>query len=170
MIKLKKIIWNSVNTMLASMVMCFLLLAMTGGLLKNDFGLIILQILMMLIFLGLPYLHLKKTGQQDRCLVKSGKGQENLLTGIKASIVCFIVLEISVVLLIFMRIGILPDRLYIYRICNPQFIGFAHFIAPDLNVAALSWRKIIFFALLPFLYPLTMEVGYLAGYKGASLS
>ncbi len=166
--EVKKLIPDSINKMLASIVMCFLLVAMASGLMKSDFGLIILQLLLMIVFLGLPFLNFKKIGQQDQNLVQNGEKPENLLKGLKTGMACFIILEISVLLLALMKLGILPDAIYIYKVVNPQFVGLAWFIAPDLSVAALSWGKIFCFALLPFLYPLTMEVGYLIGYKDTS--
>lgn len=166
--ELKKYIFNSVNKMLASMVMCFLLVAMASGLTKSDFGLIILQIMQMLVFLGLPYLNLKKIGQQDQNFVLNGDRPEDLFKGFKTGLACFIILEVSVILLVLMKLGILPDAIYIYKVLNPQFVGLAWFIAPDSAVAAVSWYKILCFALLPFLYPLIMEVGYLVGYKDTS--
>lgn len=166
--KLKRYILNSINKMLASMVMCFLLVAMAGGFIKNDFGLILLQLFQMVIFLGLPYINLKRIGQQEHELVKNGDRAEDLLKGVKIGMVCLAVLEVSVLILLFMKLGILPDRMYIYKLLNPQFVGFVWFLAPTTSVTAISFERLFCIAILPFLYPLTMEVGYLAGYRDKS--
>lgn len=150
------------------MVMCLLLVAMAGGLMKSDFGLIILQFLQMAVFLGLPYLNLKKIGQQDQNLVLNGDKREDLFKGAKIGVACLAFLELSVIVLLLMKLGVLPDKIYIYKVLNPQFVGFAWFLAPGTSAAAVSWGKILCIALLPLMYPLITEAGYLVGYKDRS--
>ena len=165
---IKKLVWSSVNTLLASLVMCFLLVAMASGLMKNDFGIILLQLLLMVVFLGLPYMNFRKLGLADQKAVQSGDQTEDLARGFKASVACIILLEASVVLLVLMKLGVVPDMLYLYKTLNPQFSGLAWFIAPVTTVMALNWGQIFCFALLPLLYPMAMGIGYLTGYKDTS--
>lgn len=166
--EIKKLAWNLINKMLAAYVMCILLVAMASSLLESSFGIIIMQFIMMCIFLGLPFFFMKKQGQADREKVQNGDFPADPMKGLKAGSSCFIILEITALILVLMKLGILPDAIYVYKILNPQFVGIAWFLAPDQTVLSVGWGRILCFVLLPLLYPLTVEAAYLIGYKDDS--
>lgn len=163
-----RLILRSINGFFASIVMCFLLIAMASGLMTSDFGIILLQLLHMLIFFGLPFMNFKKLGMQEQKTVRNGDIKEDLTKGFKVGFFCAGILEISVLLLVFMRLGILPDQIYLYKILNPQFTGIIRFMIPEPSATLVEWKYIFFLSILPLLYPLAMGVGYVTGYRDRS--
>ncbi len=153
------------SSLLVSIVMCFLLVAMASGLTRDAFGMILLQMLQMAVFLGLPAFNFRRIGLEDQAAVAAGDRPEERWRGVRATLPGLLFLELGVGALILMKCGLLPDAVYVYKLLNPQFVGLAWFLAPVTSVISVRWTAILCFAMLPLLYPLAAQVGYWSGYR-----
>ena len=153
------------SSLLVSRVMCFLLVAMASGLTRDAFGMILLQMLLMAVFLGLPAFNFRRIGLEDQAAVAAGDRPEERWRGLRLTLPGLLFLEAGVAALLLMKCSILPDAVYVYKLLNPQFVGRAWFLAPVTSVAGVSWPDVLCFALLPLLYPLAAQTGYWSGYR-----
>ena len=137
-------------------------------LLKTTFGIVLLQFIMTIIFLGIPYLNIKRIGLYHQKEKYVNEKSFNIHYGFKIGLYAMLPLYITIVMLVLMKIELIPDMVYLYRILNPQFSGFLYFLLQDASIVNISWVQVIIISILPLSIPLVVGIGYLHGYKDRS--
>lgn len=162
-----KLALSAVSPLLAAMVMCFVLLSVFGRLLKNDYGIVIVQIIQLIVFAFLQYRPFFRGGIEEREYAKTTGTAPDLRKGLRAGLLLSLLLYISVVLLILMKLHVMPDMVFLYKILNPQFTGILHYLIPNNTVSEVRLPQILCIVSLPMIVPVIAGLSYSFGIKSS---
>lgn len=162
-----KLAFSAVNPLLASLVMCFLLLSILGGLLKSSYGIIIVQMIQLVIFVLVQYFPFFRQGTEECEYAKATGTVPDMSKGLRAGLLLSLLLYISTVLLILMKLHVVPDMVFLYKILNPQFTGILHYLIPGNTVAEVRLPQILCAVFLPLTVPVITGSAYIFGVKSS---
>ncbi len=162
-----KLAASAISPMLASMVMCFILLSILGSMLKSDVGIVMIQFVQLLIFVIMLYLPFYNWGMENSRAAKSAGVMKDLITGVRAGMLLSVILYISVAFLILMKLGLMPDSIFLYKILNPQFTGILHFLILNNTITEVTLPQMACAAVLPLIVPVVTGLAYYLGGKAS---
>lgn len=156
---------STVSPFLASVVICLVLLPIMGQLLKSEFGVTVIQLVLLAIFVLLLFFPFYRKGIEDSKLAADNEMQPDLTKGLRAGMMLSLLLYPSVILLILMKLQFLPDMVYLYKILNPQFTGITHYLIPNNTIDDVQFPQFIYAILLPLIVPVVAGSAYYTGSK-----
>jgi hypothetical protein len=162
-----KLALSAVSPLLASMMMCFVLLSIFGRLLKSDYGIAIVQMIQLVIFALMLHLPFFRGGLEEREYAKTAGTAPDMSKGLRAGLMLSLLLYISVVLLILMKLHVMPDMVFLYKILNPQFTGILHYLIPSNSAAEVGLQQILCLVFLPLTVPVIAGFSYVLGVRSS---
>lgn len=156
---------STVSPFLASVVMCLVLIPIMGQLLKNDFGIALIQLVLLAVFVFILFFAFYRKGVEESKLAQANGIQPDISKGLRAGAMLSVLLYLSVILLILMKLRVLPDMVYLYKILNPQFTGFTHRLIPNNTINDVQFPQLVCAILLPLIVPIITGSAYYTGSK-----
>ena len=137
-------------------------------------GDIVAQILMLVLFIAMPYSMLWARGDKDANLVQFGHMSENRFRGLKIGIAAAIPSLIPSIGLILCIVKLIPgEMLYLYKFLNVSFWPLMNLLTGGAkmssDVDAYSWLAVVVLSIMPFVMALVCHIGYKLGYKHISI-
>ena len=143
---------------------------------EGVWGAIVYQLFTLVIYTPILYMAAWRYGDQDRNYVQFGHSEMDLWRGTKIGLLAILPYILLLLVMLFSKIGILPDLLWLVRLFYSPFIVLFNLLvpaelAPDVpaTIADASYWGILFASLLQLYVPVVTSIAYRIGYKGISL-